>query len=96
MQNPPEAQYQDEFHHCAHLHAEGSLVLFPEFGSAKGRVDFFVNSKKWAIELLRNGDRIEENLARFAPGGKYCQILGAADYIILDFRMTLPGTPYNG
>ena len=86
VQNPPEARYQDESYRCAHLHSEGSLVMFPEFGSAKGRVDFFVNSKKWAIELLRNNDRIQEHLARFAPEGKYRKILDAADYIIIDFR----------
>ena len=95
-QNPPEAQYQDEFYRCAHLHSEGSLVMFPEFGSAKGRVDFFVNSKKWAIELVQSSDRIEEHLARFAPEGKYRKILDAADYIILDFRMTVPKTPRDG
>ncbi len=67
--------------------------MFPEFGSAKGRVDFFVDSKKWAIEVLRNGDRIEEHLARFAPEGRYCKMLDAADYIFLDFRMTMPKYP---
>ena len=96
VQNPPEAQYQDEFYRCAHLHSEGSLVMFPEFGSAKGRVDFFVNSKNWAIELLQNSDRIEEHLARFAPEGKYQRILDAADYIILNFRTTVPETPQDG
>jgi len=96
VQTVPEAQYQDEFYRCAHLHSEGSLVMFPEFGSAKGRVDFFVDSKKWAIEVLRNGDRIEEHLARFAPGGRYCKMLDAVDYISLDFRMTMPKRPLTG
>jgi len=96
VQTTPEAQYQDEFYRCAHLHSEGSLVMFPEFGSAKGRVDFFVDSKKWAIEVLRNGDRIEEHLARFALEGKYRRMLDAADYIVLDFRMTMPPKPLNG
>ena len=96
VQNAPEAQFQDEFYRCAHLHSEGSLVMFPEFGSARGRIDFFVDSKKWAIEILRNGDRIEEHLARFAVGGKYHRMLDTTDHIFLDFRMTIPKNSLAG
>ena len=47
VQCPPEAQYQDEFYCCCHTHSNGSLVTFPEFGTAKGRVDFYIPTKKW-------------------------------------------------
>lgn len=46
VQRPPEAQYQDEFYRCCHVHSHGSLVSFPEFGTAKGRVDFYIPAKK--------------------------------------------------
>lgn len=85
----------NEFYRCAHLHSEGSLFTFPEFGSAKGRADFFVNSKKWTVELLRGGDRIEGHFTRFAPDGKYYEVLNAADYIILDFQMTTLKQPQS-
>jgi len=53
-----EAQYQDEFYRCCHTHSNGSLVTFPEFGTAKGRVDFYIPAKQWGVELLRDGDQL--------------------------------------
>jgi hypothetical protein len=85
-QRPPEAQFQDEFYRCSHLHSKGSLVSFPEFGTAKGRADFYIKSKKWGIELVREGDRLQQHSSRFAPGGIYAKELNIDDYIILDFR----------
>ena len=40
IQRLPEAQYQDELYRCCHTLSKGSVVTFPEFGTAKGRVDF--------------------------------------------------------
>ena len=88
-QSIPEAQYQDEFYRCAHLHSGGSVATFPEFGTTRGRADFYMKSKKWAIELLRNGDRLEEHVKRFTQGGKYSH-LDIDDYIVLDCRTTTP------
>jgi hypothetical protein len=85
-QRPPEAHFQDEFYRCSHLHSSGSLVSFPEFGTAKGRVDFYIKSKKWGVELVREGDRLQQHSNHFAPGGSYAKELDIDDYIILDFR----------
>jgi hypothetical protein len=89
VQSIPEAQYQDEFYRCAHVHSGGSVAAFPEFGTTRGRVDFYMKSKKWAIELLRNGDRLEEHVKRFTQGGKYSG-LDIDDYVVLDCRTTTP------
>jgi hypothetical protein len=85
IQRPPEAHFQDEFYRCSYEHTGGS-VLFPEFGTPCGRVDFFIPSKKWAIELVRNGMELAQHSARFSGKGTYRHHVDADDYIILDFR----------
>lgn len=51
----------------------GHAVLFPEFfvkGKTEGEaIDFFLESKKWDIELLRNRNRLVEHMERFQEGG---------------------------
>ena len=57
-QTIPEAQFQDEFYSVSSKHAHGS-VSFPEFGTKNGRIDFFIWSKKWGVELLHgDGNRL--------------------------------------
>jgi hypothetical protein len=88
-QTVPEAQFQDEFYRaCAH-HTQGDVVSFPEFGTKRGRVDFFIPSKKWGVELLCNGDRINAHSERFTEGeyGKWIKQGKMTDYIVVDFRM---------
>ena len=52
-----------------------------------GELDFFINAHmKWAIELLRNGDKIGEHVARFDPeNGKY-RLIPYLQYIVVDCR----------
>jgi hypothetical protein len=90
IQRPPEAQFQDEFYRCCHICSNGSLLTFPEFGTAKGRVDFYIPSKEWGVELLRDGDQLAKHSGRFSEGGKYSTTLPLSDYIILDCRRTRP------
>lgn len=66
-------------------------------GSDKGRVDFFIESTGWAIELTRDGDRMKNHLDRFEPNGKYHEWYEDGrikDWIVLDFRKT--ATPSYG
>jgi hypothetical protein len=47
-EDPPEAQYQDEFYRSIHSVHGGAVLISPEFASAKkaevvGRIDFFVS-----------------------------------------------------
>jgi len=88
IQRPLEAQYQDEFYRSCHELSRGSTITFPEFGTAKGRVDFYIPARKWGIELLRDGRALEEHWGRFSSTGIYTTTLALDDYIILDFRVT--------
>jgi hypothetical protein len=90
-QTIPEAQFQDEFYHASLAHTNG-VMSFPEFGNKHGRIDFFIPSKKWGIELLRNGDRINTHIKRFTKGeyGKWISDGVLKDYVIIDFRTNTP------
>lgn len=61
IQRSPEVQFQDEFYHCLRMYFWGSFTTFPEYGTKSGWVDFYIPSKQWAIELLHDGDRLEEH-----------------------------------
>lgn len=96
---PPEAQYQDEFYRCCHLLTQGTVMPLPEFGSKAGRIDFFIPGKKWGVELLRDGNRLGEHSDRFSPTGKYRHWIDSnqmTEYIILDFRTTIPKKAHPG
>ena len=77
-------------YHCFHALSEGSLVTFPEFGTANGRVDFYIPAKSWGIELLRDGNQLEKHCGRFSATGSYGTTLPLSDYIIVDCRTTRP------
>jgi hypothetical protein len=85
MQRPPEAQFQDEFYLCCHAYSKGSLISFPEFGNANGRIDFYIPVKRWGVGLLRDGDQLENHSSRFTGAGPYVK-MEFKDYILLDFR----------
>ncbi|KIL60852.1 hypothetical protein M378DRAFT_905153 [Amanita muscaria Koide BX008] len=89
-QRLPEAQYQDELYRCCHTLSEGSLITFPEFGTAKGRVDFFIPAKTWGIELLRDGNQLARHCGRFSQTGSYGTMFPLSEYIIIDCRTTHP------
>ena len=94
-QRPPEAQFQDEFYRCCHVHSRGSLISFPEYGDANGRIDFYIPLKQWGVELLRDGNKLESHSSRFTGPGAYAKI-AFKDYIILDFRTTQPQKQHPG
>jgi hypothetical protein len=90
---PPEAQYQKEFYRGLFKlfgGAFGSPEYGTERGARRGRIDFFIDAKKWGIELVRDGI---EHGSRFEETGAYGVWLPANDmlqYLILDFRRTQP------
>jgi len=97
---PPEAQYQEEYYRCVHNLTRGNVRISPEyaaaFGSRAGRIDFFIPGKKWGIELTREGSKLDEHGSRFAKDGAYGQWLQTSDmedYVLLDFRSTMPPAP---
>ena len=90
IQRPPEAQFQDEFYRCSRKYSKSSFTTFPEYGTKSGWVDFYIPTKQWAIELLRDGNRLEEHSSRFLSSGAYSTTIPMTDYIILDFRGKTP------
>jgi len=84
----PEAQWGDELYRCLVKTTGGKCALRSEFlFSAQGKINIFIPSKKWGIEILYGSDRLAEHEARFARGGKYSNWDLLTDYIILDFRL---------
>ncbi len=100
---PPEAQYQEEYFRCVHEVTDGNVGISPEYataaGTRAGRIDFFIPSKKWGIELTRDGSKLAEHASRFAGDGAYGQWLQTSDmldYVLLDFRNATPTQPHPG
>ena len=52
-----------------------------------GELDFYINGQlQWCLELLRNGDKIGEHLARFDPHeGKYREV-ESKEFLVVDCR----------
>ena len=56
-----------------------------------GSIDLFLNGNLlWGIELLINGDRLNEHISRFDIDGKYSG-LKMNDYVLIDLRGNLNG-----
>jgi hypothetical protein len=97
---PLEDQYQKEFYRCLFTKLDGHVVISPEYvvkaGTKGGTIDFLVAQKKWALELLRDRDRLVEHMRRFEPGGQYFGMIQSRvmeQYIVLDFSYTTNENP---
>jgi hypothetical protein len=100
---PREAQYQEEYYRCVHKVTDGNVQISPEYaaaaGTRAGRIDFLIPSKKWGIELTREGDKLDEHVSSFANKDAYehwFQTPDMLDHILLDFRNTEPTKSYPG
>ena len=73
-------------------------MLSPEFAigantKGGGTIDFFIEQKKWGLELLRGRDRLVEHMDRFEPEGQYYSMIKSREmeeYIVLDFTVSRP------
>ncbi|BCR86719.1 ATP-binding protein [Aspergillus chevalieri] len=96
---PVEAQYQDEFYGgFTHVAGRGVPISSEWSRTKDGRVDFYIPEKKWAIELLRNHDKVDEHISRFKEGGKYHPWLKenmVKDWIIIDCATSLPTKEFS-
>ena len=95
IERPVEAQYQDEFYRACYNMLNGKVHLTSEWAGRlyKGRVDFQIKPINWAIECVREGNRLEEHIKRFLQGGRYYRWILSGEiqeYIILDFRKSKP------
>jgi len=94
LERPVEAQFQDEFYRACYT-LLGDIYLTSEWSGKGlgGSVDFQIKSQKWAIECVREGDRLEQHIERFLEGGRYYKWIESReieDYVILDFRTSTP------
>lgn len=68
------------------------MYLSSEWSPAglNGRADFQVASMKWSIECLREGDRLQEQVARFELGGRFEWITKGYinEYDLVHFRIS--------
>jgi hypothetical protein len=97
-QRIPEAQFQQEFYRACCVYTGGCVTTFPECGPSKGRIDFFIRSKRWGVELLRDGVRLRDHNSRFTTGeyGTWVQNGNMNDYILVDFRSKKPNQARSG
>jgi hypothetical protein len=73
-----ERTWQMEFYRAATMQISDDVCISPDvrhmFGT-KGMVDFYVNdSRKWAVEIMRESGLVEEHALRFAPEGLYAVV----------------------
>ncbi|TFK59163.1 hypothetical protein BDN72DRAFT_640661 [Pluteus cervinus] len=90
----------DEFYRCCCVHAKGPIVTPPEFGSrTESRVDLFIPQKRWGVQLLYNGDHLDEYASSFSTSGEYGAWIKSergGDYIILNFCHEVPSKAHPG
>ena len=91
---PLEAQYQDGFYRGFNHVAGQGVPISSEWSRTKdGRVDFYITEKKWAVELLRDHDKVGEHISQFQESEKYYPWLMdtmAEDLIVINCATSLP------
>lgn len=89
-----QASLQDEFYRAASKTLPG-IGLSSECQVGNGQIDFFLPGPGWGIELLRDGDRMEDHYRRFQPNGAYHPSIRGSikDWVILDCRHSHPKRP---
>lgn len=91
---PLEASFQDEWYRSYWRELGTAHGICSEFTACDdGRIDFQIGTKGWGIELLRDGDRVEEHCSRFRPDGTYHRSISRGDitnWVIVDCRHSYP------
>ena len=84
-----ERTYQSEFVHAVTTVAGNPCFMLPEVRtkSGDGFIDFVIHYRKWLIEFLCEGRRMQDHLDRVTEGGKYKRDLPDYEGIALDFRL---------
>jgi len=96
-----ERVWQMEFYRAATQVLPESIFISVDVGAvfgSSGFIDFYVDdARDWAIELLRDGNDVEEHCRRFEADNVYGPIVGIAkEYAIIDIRQSqkeLPRSP---
>ena len=93
---PKEAALQHQFNEAFSQHVPIHHVIIPELNTAvqdkngklvTGELDFYVHGTlKWAIELLRKGDKIGEHLDRYNLENRTYRTIDMNAHIVVDCR----------
>jgi hypothetical protein len=93
---PSEAAFQDEFYRCYwNVVGPGIGISSKWAGTGQGRIDFRIVDPGWGIELLRDGDWLQDHCSRFSQNGSYYSWIQRGllrDWILLDCRHSYPRT----
>jgi hypothetical protein len=86
-----ERAWQMEFYRAATQVLPRDIFISPDVGSCfgvDGFLDFYVDDgRKWAIELLRDGEGVSSHLDRFGMGGLYDAIVAVSNaWVVIDIR----------
>ncbi|XRM38922.1 hypothetical protein ABZX51_002313 [Aspergillus tubingensis] len=96
---PVGTQYQDEFYRAFCKVAGRGVPISTEWArTASGRADFFIPEKKWAVELVRHDDRIDDHVKRFQGGGQYFDWLqkkAVEDWIVINCATSVPTSDHE-
>ena len=91
-----ERSWQMEFYSTSLRCTPSSWIISADVGSlfkSSGSIDFTLHdslnrSVFWGVELLRDGDRLEEHIGRFGTKGRYASLVKhLSDYCLVDFRL---------
>ncbi|CAA7269652.1 unnamed protein product [Cyclocybe aegerita] len=90
--------WQKQFYRAACAVTNGAIQMSPEYrtphdAARQGRIDFLVIKRGWGIEIIRDGNELEQHGSRFKPGGAYHPWISGnilQEYVMLDFRRTTP------
>ena len=104
LEQLPEAQYCDEFYRSLFTATAGTVCISPQFASGKGAhipsfIDFFIPTVKWGIEIIRDGDRLEEFPTKFRNSGGYSawlQTNNLTDFVLLNCCMSISQKAHPG
>ena len=67
-----------------------SKVSSEWFEDGKGRIDFRLADIGWGIEMMREGNRLNEHCGRFVGNGRYTPWTQIREWIIIDCRTSMP------
>lgn len=94
LSRPVESAFQDEWYRAFTCLMGHGVRLSSEWSqSSEGRIDFQIHDQGWGVEILRDGDRLQEHCERFMSTGKYHDWIRKGilkDWVILDCRHTTP------
>ncbi|OXV07126.1 hypothetical protein Egran_05109 [Elaphomyces granulatus] len=95
LMRPVEAAYQAEMYRALQVVLGFSSKVSSEWSEdGKGRIDFRIADVGWGIEMMREGNRLNEHCGRFVGNGRYTPWAQIHNWIIIDCRTSAP-RPYN-